>query len=391
MGKILDAMTMLVRYALCGREIDASVINGIISSDDYGHLYSLATHHDMAHLLGFALSELGLLSDDEISKKFRKAYFVSHHRYLGIEYELNEVKGLLSSEGIVHVPLKGSVIRGYYKEGWMRTSCDIDVLVHKEDIEPAVALLTERLGYTVEKKSFHDVSLFSKGGVNLELHFSLIESSNYKSVVALLGEVWNYAHPSGEGATYILSDDFFYFYHVAHMLKHFVNGGCGVRSFVDLWILDNIQGSDKEGREKLLSSVGIDEFARRSSHLAAIWMQGLSSDEFYDKLARLVIAGGVYGEEGQSVLIQSTRRGSKFKYLMSRIFMPYEPLSRIFPVLKKHKWLTPVFEVVRWFKLIFGGRLRYSIDEIKHNASIDEDTAKEAESVLSTLGILDNK
>ena len=35
---------------------------------------------------------------------------------------------------IPFLPLKGSVIRKYYPEAWMRTSCDIDILVHDEDV-----------------------------------------------------------------------------------------------------------------------------------------------------------------------------------------------------------------------------------------------------------------
>ena len=41
----------------------------------------------------------------------------------------------LEKAQIPFVPLKGSVIRKYYPEAWMRTSSDIDVLVHKEDVE----------------------------------------------------------------------------------------------------------------------------------------------------------------------------------------------------------------------------------------------------------------
>ncbi|MBO4954226.1 MAG: nucleotidyltransferase family protein, partial [Clostridia bacterium] len=33
------------------------------------------------------------------------------------------------------MPLKGAVIRQYYPEPWMRTSCDIDIHVKKDRLE----------------------------------------------------------------------------------------------------------------------------------------------------------------------------------------------------------------------------------------------------------------
>ena len=61
---------------------------------------------------------------------------------------------------------------------------------------------------------------------------------------------------------YEMTDEFFYFYHIAHMAKHFENGGCGIRPFVDLVVLDRMDSENFSKRDELLKSGGLLQFAR---------------------------------------------------------------------------------------------------------------------------------
>ena len=56
-------------------------------------------------------------------------------------------------------------------------------------------------------------------------------------------------------------------------------------------------------------------------------------------------------------------------------------------MIKKHKWLTPVFEVVRWFRLIFRGKLRSSVSELKANAQVSSFDAERTADMLEVLGL----
>lgn len=386
MDRIEMAMLSLVGGQLFGNMPERAAIAEVIG-DGREELYRVAKNHDLAHLVGAALESLGLLSDDEISKKFRKQHYAAIFRYRGFEYELSRVSTLFCAEGIKHIPLKGSVLRGYYPEPWMRTSCDIDVLVPEDELERAGALLAERLEYKLAEKGFHDVSFFSQGGVNLELHFDLIEGRTYPEIEKVLSGVWECALAKDGSCAYAMPDEVFYFYHVAHMLKHFLHGGCGIRSFADLLILDRMGEGSKEARDKLLADAGILEFAEKSRRLARIWFEGEESDEFYDEFGHFVFDGGIYGKVETKVLVAHKRKGGKFSYALARIFLPYKALKELFPVLKKHKWLTPVFEVVRWFKIIFGGRLGSSVKELKTNATLSTEDERRAEIILDNLGL----
>ena len=77
--------------------------------------------------------------------------------------------------GIDYIPLKGSVLREYYRNPPMRTSCDIDILVPKDKVDAAASALVTACGYTINGRSGHDISMTAKNGQHLELHFALMD------------------------------------------------------------------------------------------------------------------------------------------------------------------------------------------------------------------------
>ena len=387
MKEAFDVMLSLAKNRLFGDEIDLDSIKKYFESDGLSRLYSLARFHDLSHLVGACVDHFSLSGDAEIIGKLKKNHFASFFRYRGIEHELRNIKALFTEEGIRHMPLKGSVIRALYPEPWMRTSCDIDILVHEEELEGAVSLLVEKLGYKESARCFHDVSFFSPGGVHVELHFTLIEDFKYPKINEILSDVWTDAVREGESYTYVMSNEKMYFYHIAHMMKHLFEAGCGVRFFIDLFLLDTKLEIDREKVDSMLEYAGLRTYAEKSSKMARIWFGSEERDEFYDTYEKHIVRGGIYGTNESKVIIQRERKGGKFGYAMRRIFLPYNTLKEIFPILKKHKWLTPVFEVVRWFRLIFGGKLKSSMDELGKTASISNDETKSAAKMIDELGL----
>ena len=120
--------------------------------------------------------------------------FSELYRYLLFNYEYMRLCDTLETAKIDHLPLKGSIIREYYPESWMRTSCDIDILVHEQDLDRAVQTLCETLGYHTEgEREYHDISLFSPSGIHLELHFNILE--NTERIDGLLSRVWEFSKP----------------------------------------------------------------------------------------------------------------------------------------------------------------------------------------------------
>lgn len=383
---VTEIMLSAIRTQVCGAE---RVEYGELSEEVMRSLYGLSNSHDMAHIVSAELDAQGLLKNgDEISEKFRKQHMIAIFRYERINYELEEICTALENAQIQFIPLKGSIIRKYYPEPWMRTSCDIDVLVRPEDLDRAIKCIQDDLGYDFEGRGSHDVSLFSPSGVHVELHYDLVEENIVNNCCEILKNAWDYATPISEGTyRYNFSDAMFYFYHIAHMAKHFENGGCGVRPLLDLWILDKQEGDDVVARDALLESGALLKFTTAARSLASVWFDGTEHTETTSQMEQYLLFGGVYGNMENRVAIQQHKKGGKFKYIVSRIFLPYNTIKFHYPILQKHRWLTPLMQVRRWFKLIFRGGLKRSMNEINVNAKMSDDKKESATELLERIGL----
>ena len=389
MSLVLDTLFMLLRSQICDAAVDTELAERVVGDTEaFGKLYSLSKNHDVAHIVGAALDAAGLLpAESETAAKFRKQHFTAVYRYKRIEYELSELLRVLNDAKIDHIPLKGSVIRRHYPAPWMRTSCDIDILVHNEDLERAADVLSNVLHYKREETTSHDISFFAASGVHVELHYDLIEESVNAKARQVLESVWSHASVASGEHTLELSDAMFFFYHEAHAAKHLVQGGCGIKPFIDQWVLEYKVEHDKEARGALLAEGDMTAFYAGAQALCDAWLSGKEHTEITMIMQEMVLTGGTYGVMENLVSIQQIKSGGKLKYALSRIFLPYDVLKFHYPVLIKHKWLTPFFEVVRWLKLIFCGGLRRSARELKRNSTVSDNETRKAQELLNQLGL----
>ena len=74
-------------------------------------------------------------------------------------------------------------------------------------------------------------------------------------------------------------------------------------------------------------------------------------------------------------------------YVFSRIFISHEQLKRYYPILEKHKILTPFMQVRRWFSLLKPGVFKMAKKEIKANKNIDKENAKKMKEFLDDIGL----
>lgn len=359
-----------------------------ITPERLPRLYALSKSHDMSHLVADALEKLGLLpADHEVTPKFQKQHMLAIYRYQQISCELSALKDCLEQAQIPFLPLKGSVIRSLYPEGWMRTSSDIDVLVHPDDLDRATALLIEQLGYRQSGRATHDVSFYSPSRVHVELHYSLIEDDRAGGSTDVLETVWqNATLVEGTKATYEMQDAMFYFYHVAHMAKHLESGGCGIRPFVDLYLLDrDCSEETRAARRDLLRQGGLEVFSKACSKLSQIWFGGAELDELSKRLESYILTGGVFGSVETKVAMQRNKKGGRVRYIFSRIFLPMSVMREIYPVLKKHPILLPACHVRRWFSLIRKGRFKHAVMEIGAGGTLSKETVDTASRLLRDL------
>ncbi|MBQ4052771.1 MAG: nucleotidyltransferase family protein [Clostridia bacterium] len=381
-----EILFALFRSGICGETL-SQTYKDQITPKVLARAYKESKAHDLAHLACEVLDSNGLLSENTpYGEQFYYERQLAVCRFEQIDYEYKMLLEVLEQAKIPYLPLKGAITRAYYPQPWMRTSCDIDILVKPEDIQTAITVLETKSGYKQSGKTAHDVSLYSVGGVHVELHHVLIEEAGETQKV--LANVWDYTTPM-EGKTYgrQMHDEMFYFYHIAHMAKHFSDGGCGVRPFIDLWLLDNRVPHDTEKRDSLLKEGGLLPFAEAMRKLSRVWFSGEEHDELTLRIQPYVCKGGVYGNLENRVAMQQVKKGGKFRYAMSRIFLPYDQLKLQYPVLERKKWLTPVCEVRRWCRLIFCGRAKHSVRELNVNANMTEERKAEIAQLLADLAL----
>ena len=385
MNELNNILFALLRSAICEESIDTSVCQGI-DNDVIGKLYALSKKHDLAHVVGAELEKQGLLTDNSLSQKFGKLQMLAIYRYENQNYELSQIKKTLSEAKIDFLPLKGAVIRDLYPEPWMRTSCDIDVLVKKCDIDRAVELLITELGYERDtKENYHDVSLYSSSGVHLELHFTLEE--NIPELDATLKCVWDHAAPiSEDSCEYRLSNEFFIYHIISHAAYHFVHGGCGVRPLADLWLLIKDGDYDEGKLFELLSESKIDEFSSSMIELSRVWFGKKKHDEMTARMENYILCGGLYGTQEARVAVKREVKGGRIGYLWSRIFVSYDHLRKRYPSLKSRAF-APVYQMRRWFELVFCGGLSRSLKEVEANNSVDQATVDAVSGLMVDLNL----
>lgn len=386
--KVIRILFALLRCAVFGDPMPEAE-KASFSEEMLDSLMRLAKKHDLLHLAAAGLCQNALIGKEHPSfPKLQKAQFAAAYRCEQLEYELSRLCGVLEKARIPFIPLKGSVLRQYYPEPWMRTSCDIDVLVHGEDLDPAMDALVQNLQYTAKEKGTHDVSLFSPGGVHIELHFDLAEAGYADGALPLLQKVWDNALPVEKGAYRLkMSDPFFCFYHVTHMVQHTITGGCGIRPFLDLYILDRMEEADCAGRDELLAAGGLSRFAEVARQLSRVWFAGEMADGVTAQMESFVLHGGVYGTAENRVALSQEKKGGKAGYFFSRVFVPYDKLKRYYPILEKYPILTPVMQVRRWGMLLRPEVAGMAKAEIAANRRTDKAKAKEMNRFLRDIGL----
>ena len=385
MKNLIRAMMDLIADEVCGKTVDAA--GYAFTDEELTELYKLSKSHDLAHLVGNALIKKGLIENGELKAKFQKQVMLAVYRYEKMNCELIRLRETLNGAKIPFIPLKGAVIRQYYPEPWMRTSCDIDILVHENDLEPAAAVIADRLGYKQGSRGPHDIGFFSESDIHLELHYSLIEEDYIGMGEPILKSVWKSASAVYGGFEYVLADEMFFYYHVAHMAKHFAIGGCGIRPFLDIWVQTHRISFDREKRDELLREGGLLTFANEAESLSEAWFDGGEYTDTGRMMEEYLLRGGVYGSMGNRVSVQQLKKGGKFRYLLSRIWLPYDALKYRYPSLEGKRYLLPVYEVRRWFDLIFGGSAGRSINELKLNSSTTAESQNNLRELLSKLGL----
>ena len=386
MADVKEQLISLLRRSLCGTALTDAEKEGL-NTQSLGTIYALAKSHDLAHMVADALYAEGIEAESLVAEKLQKAQMLAMFRYTKTQYDFEMLCEALETAQIPHLPLKGSVLRDYYPSPELRTSCDIDVLVSPDDLERAIAVLTEELGYRMERRYSHDVSLFSPSEIHVELHFDLLEKD--EKVGEVLSSVWETGKVAeGKSYQYQMSHEMFAVYHIAHMAEHFMSGGCGVRPFLDLWVMKHKMGYDANKTFELLRACGLQDFAKGAMALSDVWLAGDAHTALTREIEDYVMGAGVYGTvENKIAMTQSTKKEGKLRYLWKRIFLPYGRLKQFYPKLENHPVLYPYYTVKRWIWFLGRKDKKRAWHELQASGKLSQDKKERISALCDALDL----
>lgn len=379
---VQDIFIKILRSELTETELDDSVKEQL-TPNAVSFLYSLANRHDLAFAVLSSLHKCGLTNNDEIYAKFHQKAILSVFRNEQIKYAFAQICDTFNQASIPYIPLKGSVIRPFYPQESMRTSCDIDILIKEDHLAAAIDAMVQK-GFRRGERNYHDVSLFSQANVHLELHFNIQE--NIDKLDAVLKDAWRYAELT-DGSRYQFTDEFFVFHMFAHMSYHFLSGGCGMKSLMDIWVMEYKMGITYECARELLEKAGIYQFAAEISKLANICFSGEAKDEFSDIILSYIFSGGVYGTSQNKIAIKKSKSPSTMLYALQRLFMPYKSMVILYPILHKLPSLLPFCWIARLCKMLFGGKAKQTIKELKNANNVSDDKMNTITLMCEHLGL----
>lgn len=358
--------------------LNASIHNTVPKLDysknvEWDNLINEANAHSITGLLYPALKNI---KDNNISKEvIDKLKRYTFNEAIGQSNHIKrtaEILSLFNENNIPVIVLKGLVVREYYPKPDLRTMCDSDVIIHKNDLERVRKLLLER-GFVEEGDAGHHIA-FMKGGLNLEVHWTLANESFRKGQECFQERIWDDAMKIKVGGvdTLSLSLEDLALHLCAHMASHMAISGFGVRQLADLVLLVEHKGNEidwDEFKDKAKKS-GLTQFSTGMFKVCNYLFDmeipkqlNIKNSRNDEEIIKLVVndifTGGVYGQRDLSFSfraqvgydIDDDSTFSMLKRYIQVILPPISKLSDRYAYAKKYKILLPA----AWIHHIYVG------------------------------------
>jgi len=353
-----------------------------VSADEVKTLEVIAAKQSIIPIFKEGLKKMGYL--DLLSESAIKSDAKCVYDYTQRKSSLDEISDVFDRASIQYVPLKGAVICEYYPQPWMRSSSDIDVLIHEDDLDKAKKLLNTQSSFEYTNREQYDAN-FVNQYVHLELHFSL-ESSVVK-IDNALNDPWKHIVQTNNSYRCSFTPEYNLFYILSHSAKHFIhNGGIGIRPILDIYVMKSHMEIDENKVIEFCEDAGIKGFYNECCKLLDVWFNGANHDEVSRIFEDLVISGGVFGSKHLKI-VSNKRKDSGKKYIRGRIFKTSEEIKNFHPRCRKYPVLIPFYQIVRWTQVAKARRPKEVLSEFKQADSIDKAEVEKYDKLMKAMGL----
>lgn len=329
--------------------------NKFVSLSKEQQVYSvIAPIIDLDNMPSSVAHEFKLYTQNEL---LRMIAMQSEYAAIAAQLEENEIKFML---------LKGSVIRNYYPQQKMRQMSDYDILYDYSKHDELLQLMKKR-GYLLKSDGGNSDDFTKAPYYTFEFHHEL-----FKDVYGFCPDfdfVWNNAHKSEDNAfRYNMSAEDLYLHCVAHMYKHYLFGGFGIRFLVDTYLIVKKENSvwNRKYIDDKLEEMKLCDFEKLVCSLSFSLLDGKRLDDFQMDFMENTVLTGIYGNDDLKVdkiyekFVESHKTNSTIKYFFYRLFPSREQMKNIYIQLKDKPYLLLYFYFKRIFERAFSSRKKFS-------------------------------
>lgn len=307
-------------------------------------------------------------------------------------YELEQIESAFENNQISYMPLKGSRLKKIYPSMDMRSMTDMDILIKVEQYE-SIRPIMQELGFNEYLESDHEF-IWTKGKVTVELHKRLIPSYN-NDYNAYFGEGWDRAHLAQDSACrYELAKEDEFIYLFTHLCKHYRDSGIGIKHFLDIWVYKNTNKElDEAYLEAEFKKLKVYDFYQNVLQTLAVWFDGAPETEKTEFITGFVFSSGSFGRKEISILsaaLKKQKNGKTVKEMKAdrirrAIFVPWDVMCSLYPVLKKVPVLLPFIWVYHCCARLFNRKKWQNYN--KEQQIIKEDKIETYHQALNYVGL----
>ncbi|MGN1217898.1 MAG: nucleotidyltransferase family protein [Phocaeicola sp.] len=320
---------------------------------DWAEIYHLAKLHSVANVAYYAVEQLENRPFDTLFSQWRDQRDKGVVRNLKQQTELNALIAEFSKHNIRCMPLKGSVLKNYYPRQDMRIMADLDILIDPHNANAVKEIMLAN-GYTCESFGITHHDVYHKAPIyNVEIHRFLFPD-RFPQLHTYYVDGFSFGYPSDDNAyVFCLPPTEFYSLYIAHLYKHYSSSGSGIRSVMDVYVMQQRFKNELSDVNDNISfvSVGLSDFEAFIHKISDDWFCNAQPTEINLPEYGFILNSGTYGSL-QNRVLNGIHNNGRWEYLRKRVFLPYGEIRRAYPVLNKLPFLLPLFWIIRLGKQI---------------------------------------
>lgn len=329
--KGIDDLIYLLSCAVNKTKPDAERVEKMVLDA----VYRLASFHSVAALTAFALEEV-----IELPESFEQAKKKAIRKIALFDIERSLIYTQLDKEKIWHMSLKGIILKDYYPKFGMREMSDNDILCDYGRMED-VRRIMESFGFqcTLYEERVDDA--YTESPLVFEMHRFLFDERESDAFYLYYKDIKEKLLQDDKNEyEYHFTPEDFYIYMVTHEYKHYILGGTGLRSLLDIYVYLKRWNNDLDWQYIIreLERLNIKEYEQKARTIANAVFSGAPISETEKEELMYYVYSGTFGTSEHALtnriakdLTGDDSEQSKRKYLKTRLFLSREAIKNQYP------------------------------------------------------------